>query len=707
MAGAGRHISLDALGGAGGQLFPWVPVVLAIGIGAYFKLPVEPRLVALALLALVCATLLVARLRADVRWHAPLLTAFLLTFGLVLAAARAHLVAAPVLPFRYYGPVEGRIVEIDRSFSDAIRITLDRVVLSDVDPAITPARVRLALHGDPVGTVPMPGARIMVTGHLAAPQGPVAPGGFDFQRIAWFARLGAVGYTHVPPVLVARPDSRSPGMLAFGARMVLSREMQGRMPGQAGALAAAFMTGDRSGVSEATNEVMRASNLSHMISISGLHMGLVVGFVFALVRYGLALVPPLGLRVNGKKVAAVAALGAATAYMLLAGPDVATRRAWIMAAVMLIAVLSDRRAISMRSLAIAAVTVLLLTPESLLNPGFQMSFGATAALIAIYAIWADHRERVPAILRPVILLVLSSAIAGLATGPIAAAHFNRIAGYGLIANLLAVPVMGVIVMPAGVMAAILSPLGLAAPAFWLMQKGTELILAIAVFVAGMDGAVAAVPSPGWYVLPVFALGGALAFLARGPLRLVGVAAVGASLALWPMSGRPDLLIAGDGALVGLMTDTGRAPSKAKGAGFVAENWLQDDGELIDQETAFARGAFTASKGRSDAVFDGRALIHLTGKTAGERALPLCTGNALIVIEGDWAGSGDCDVWDRRRLAATGAVAVSQTSKGPTITTARDVSGDRLWNRPTARPSLRQTPAGWTRRPINDRRGGAQ
>ena len=420
-------------------------------------------------------------------------------------------------------------------------------------------------------------------------------------------------------------------------------------------------------------------------------MGLVVGFVFALVRYGLALVPPVGLRVNGKKVAAVAALGAATGYMLLAGPDVATRRAWIMATVMLVAVLFDRRAISMRSLAIAALAVLLLTPESLLNPGFQMSFGATAALIAIYAVWADHRDRVPAILRPVILLVLSSAIAGLATGPIAAAHFNRIAGYGLIANLLAVPVMGIIVMPAGVIAAILSPLGLAAPAFWLMQKGTELILAIAGFVAGMEGAVAAVPSPGWYVLPVFGFGGALAFLARGPLRLAGVVAVTASLALWPTDGRPDLLIAGDGALVGMMTDTGRAPSKASGAGFVAENWLEDDGEMTDQETAFARGVFTATKGRSDAVFDGRPLIHLTGKTAGDRALTLCSGGAMIVMDAEWTGAGDCEVWDRRRLAATGAVAVYRTSEGLQVTTARAVSGDRLWNRPTARPSFRKPP----------------
>ncbi len=683
-------VPLDALAGARGQLFPWVPVLLSVGISIYFLLPAEPALPLLAFCLAVTALSGLIRILAAERWHAPALTVALVAGGLVLAAARAHLVAAPVLPFRYYGPVEGRVVEIDRSFSDAIRLTLDHVVLSDVDPAITPARVRVALHGDVPGTVPEPGATVILTGHLAPPEGPVAPGGFDFQRIAWFSSLGAVGYTHSPVLLLETPHPRSPAMIAFQARMALSRAMQAGMLGQAGALASAFMTGDRSGVSKATNDIMRASNLSHMISISGLHMGLVVGFIFALVRYGLALVPPVALRVNTKKVAAGVALVAATGYLALAGPDVATRRAWIMAVVMLIAVLSDRRAISMRSLAIAAMIVLLMEPESLVEPGFQMSFGATAALVAVFGPWSVIQRRVPAILRPVLLLILSSAVAGFATGPIAAAHFNRIAGYGLLANFLAGPIMGVIVMPAGVIAVLLTPLGLAGPALWLMQKGTEAILAIAAWVAGFDGSVAAVPTPPGLVLPVFALGGAFLFLSRGWLRGAGGAAIAASFALWSLAERPVLLVSGDGALVGLMTPAGRAVSKPKGAGFVAQNWLEDDGDLTPQDISFARGAFSGGKGAMRADFGDRVVWHLTGKTAPDRAKTLCQADAVIVMVGDWTGgdSPPCLVLDTPKLRATGAMSVETRSGVLRLTTAKAVAGDRLWNRPTQRPARR-------------------
>jgi competence protein ComEC len=683
------------LQGQRGQLFPWVPVCMGLGIGAYFALPAEPGLGLTGALVLAAAGALGLRLRAAEAWHVPALALGLVAAGLLLAALRAHMVAGPVLPFRYYGPVEGRIVEIDRSFSDAIRITLDHVRLADVDPAVTPRRVRVALHGrdgDPLpGTLPQPGLTVMLTGHLAAPEGPVAPGGFDFQRIAWFDSLGAVGYTRAPVMALAPAKAGSVGLAAFEARMAISRAMQAQMPGQDGALAAAFMTGDRSGVNAQTNEVMRASNLSHMISISGLHMGLLVGFVFGLVRYGLVLVPPVALRIDTRKVAAGIALVAATAYMLLAGPDVATRRAWIMAAVMLVAVMLDRRAISMRTLAVAAVIVLLLEPESLLNPGFQMSFGATAALIAIMAPWQAVQGRVPAVLRPVALLVLTSLVAGLATGPIAAVHFNRIAPYGLVANLLAVPLMGVIVMPAGVVAAILAPLGLAAPALWLMEAGTRAILVIAEWVAGFGGATAAVPTPPAWVLPVFALGGAVFLLARAPVRQAGSIAVALALAGWTAAPRPEVLVAGDGALVGVMTEGGRALSRAKGAGFVAKNWLEDDGDLSDQVTAHARGLFAATKGRAEAAWGGRAIVQLTGRTAPDRAAAECRDGVILVMDRDWpaaqddaagaaTGPGGCMVLDPARLAATGALALTQDAKGAlVIHAARATAGQRLWN----------------------------
>jgi len=293
------------------------------------------------------------------------------------------------------------------------------------------------------------------------------------------------------------------------------------------------------------------------------------------------------------------------------------------------------------------------------------------------------------------MLLLSSLAAGLATAPIAAAHFNRIAEYGLMANLLAVPLMGMVVMPAGVIAAVLAPLGLAQPALWVMGQGTAFILWVAGFVSGLEGAVQAVPTPPGAVLPVLALGGIAALIGRRLwLRGTGAALVLGALLLWGGAARPALLIAGDGALVGVMGDQGRVLSKPKGAGFVAQSWLEDDGDLAGQEAAFARGGVDAMRGEWRGQLGQHPLVHMTGKTAPDRAAAFCAGAAegtLVVLNGDWpegAARNGCDVFDLTRLERTGALAVSLTDGGLEMTAARDVAGDRLWNRKVRRSGAR-------------------
>ncbi|SPH17709.1 ComE operon protein 3 [Defluviimonas aquaemixtae] len=673
---------LEALGAERGRLLPWAPVFLAMGIGGYFALRYEPGAGTLGAATLIVGLAALAGRRGPELARAPATGLALIAAGLLLAAARAHLVSAPVLPFRYYGPVEGRVVAIDRSFSDQLRLTLDRVVLKDMAPDRTPARVRVALHGEQGFTDPQPGLTVILTAHLSPPEGPVEPGGFDFQRLAWFSRLGAVGYTRAP-VLALEPPEGALALAAFRLRMTISNAMREHIDGQAGAFAAALMTGDRSAVEAATNDALRASNLSHLIAISGLHMGLLTGFVFGAVRYGLALAPPVALRINTKKAAAVVALLAAAIYLALAGPSVATRRAFIMAAVMLVAVLADRRAISLRSVGIAALIVLVLEPESLVEPGFQMSFGATVALIVAFQPWVRLQRHVPGLLRPVAMLILSSAAAGLATAPIAAAHFNRIAEYGLLANLLAVPVMGTLVMPMGVIAALLAPVGLATPALWLMGQGTGFILWVAAWVAALDGAVLAVPAPPDAVLPLLALGGLVLLVTRSlRMRAAGAAAALAALVIWAAAERPALLVAGDGGLVGLRTAEGRALSKPKGAGFVAKSWLEDDGDMALQEDAFARPGLQGEKGAMRAGLGTVAAWHFTGKGAESRAAAACRDGALVILSARWEGAepGTCQVYDAARLRQTGALAVHLDDGKLRIVTAREIAGDRLWNR---------------------------
>lgn len=668
------------LGAERGRLFVWVPVGMGLGIALWLSWPGEPGAGAYgAAFGLALAGLLAWRTPSVVAGAAGA-AVLAASVGFLSIGARSDRVAGPVLSFRYHGPLEGRVVEVDRSQSDRLRLTLDHVVLERVPPDRTPRRVRVSLHGDQGFVDPVPGMRVMMTAHLSPPDGPVEPGGFDFQRMAWFRSLGAVGYTRTPVLAQGPPvgwDTRVTGL-----RMAISASVQAALPGEPGAFAAAILTGDRSGIGQPTVQALRDSNLAHLLAISGLHMGLLTGFVFVAIRVGLALVPPVALRVPGKKVAAVVALAAAAFYLALSGGNVATERAFVMVAVMLGAVLLDRRAISLRSVALAAVAILLVQPESMAEPGFQMSFAATSALVAGFAVLRDRglMRRLPGWAQPVAMLVMSSSLAGFATAPIAAVHFNRYADYGLLANLAAVPLMGTVVIPAAVVAAVLAPFGAERPALWVMEQGTRWILGVAHTVAGWPGAVSLVAEPAGHVLPVVAVGGLLLILLRGPVRLAGAVMLAGALATWGGAGRPELLIAGDGGLLGLIGPQARAMSAAKGNGFAAAVWLENDGDRASQELAALRAGFSGGKGDRRFVLGGVTAAHLTGKGAADRVAATCAEVAVVVLAGQAdARPPGCLVIDQTVLAQTGPLAVRLRDGGGWQFAATRPAQPRRWS----------------------------
>ncbi|SDW37243.1 competence protein ComEC [Ruegeria halocynthiae] len=655
-----------------GHLFPWSPVGLAVGIGCYFSLRFEPGVnlydgvLAFALLAIVITRWL------RVAWAPLAIGLALIAVGFLLAGARAHKVAEPVLQWRYYGPVEGRVVALDRSASDALRVTLDQVRIGDVPADQRPRRIRLSIHGATVNL--SPGQRIMTTAHLSPPQGPVEPGGFDFRRHAWFQELGAVGYTRVPVLSVAPPWAGRDGVHITVWRMAISDRVRAILPGEVGGFAAAVTTGDRSGIGQTSLEALRASNLAHLLAISGLHMGLLTGFVFMACRVGLSVIPVLALRLPVRKVAAICALVAATVYLFLSGGNVATERAFVMVCVMFGAVLLDRRAISLRAVALAALIVLVLRPETLLSPGFQMSFAATTALVAAFGGLRGYGPMPgPKWLRPVLALLMSSAIAGVATAPIGAAHFNTMSHYGLLANLVSVPVMGTVVVPAAVVAALLAPFGLEALALQVMGAGLRWILAVARWVSDLDGARGYVVSPADFVLPVLAMSFLWLMLWQGRARWFGVAPAVMAIAMWGPGHRPDVLIAETGGLVGVMTEQGRALSKHKGSGFVASVWLENDGDGADQPKAAQRWP-DASGGVQRYLIGGKELVHLTGKRVAQ-TFEECRPDQIIVASVSLTLNGECSVYDPDTLQKTGSLALS---KGRMFTSS-EATGRRLWS----------------------------
>ncbi|MFQ6551969.1 ComEC/Rec2 family competence protein [Aestuariibius insulae] len=675
---------LDAVAAQRGHLFLWVPVAFGLGIGWYFGVKTEPDLAlygSFAGSAVLCAAL--------ARWGSESVAPFFVALAVVLcgfcwAGLRANSVAEPVLGWRYYGPVEGRIVKIDRSQSDKVRLTLDRVVLSRVSPERTPDQVRMSLHGEQGFVTPEPGLTVILTGHLSPPSGPVEPGGFDFQRMAWFAGIGAVGYTRTPGLVLEPAEDGQAGLGIYRLRRAVSAYVQDAVGGEPGAVAAAIVTGDRSAMKQETLDALRASNLAHLLAISGLHMGLLTAFVFTLARAGLAMVPAIALVWPIKKIAAVVALVAGAAYLAMSGGNVATERAFIMVAVVFLAILLGRRALTLRAVAMAAMIVLLLRPEALFGPGFQMSFAATTALIVVFRALRDfERASVPKWARPVLAVVISSAVAGAATAPFSALHFNQISHYGLLANVTTVPLMGILVMPAAVLAFCLSPLGLDWIGFWGMEIGLRWILFVAQWVAGLEGALGHIWTPGPLVLPALTLGLLWICLWRGPARWGGTVPVAAAFVLWAQTERPAVLIDESGALIGLMTEAGRDLNKSKGQGFAARSWLENDGDGVEQESAYGRAGLEQEGKRSMARIGPAQVLHVAGKTAAA-ALEGCNGSDVLVLSVPAESAYPCDLYDPVRLRETGAVAFYLEEGGLKVVTARDRSGSRLWNSRDAR-----------------------
>lgn len=670
----------------------WAPALFGAGVAAYFSGAAEPGPAALwaVAAALAAAALLWRRLGPGAR--ALLVLALLPALGFSAGMLRTRSVAAPILPYETTAAVEGRLIGLSRSASDRTRILLDRVVIHGMDPARTPAQVRISIEPNTPADVLRPGARLLGQARLSPPAAPSEPGGFDFRRLAWFDSLGAVGYARSPFVEVEGDGGAPLALLAFRTRMAASAHIQAMIPGQNGAFSAAILTGDRSGIDPGVEQDLRISTLYHLVSISGLHMTLIAAAVFVIVRGGLAIVPRLALIWPLKKIAAWVALAASFFYLALSGFEVPAQRAWVMTACVLGAVLLDRPALTLRSVALAAMVVLAIAPESLMEPGFQMSFAATIALVSAFeglrsqAWWmTTQTDRRWCLAKPVIAMVMTSLVAGLATAPFSAFHFNVMAQYGMIANLLAIPMMGAVVMPAAVIAVILAPLGLDWIAFTVMGWGVGYVLEVARVVAGFGGAVSGVPAGPGAALGLLSAGAIVVVLWNGRGRWLGLAPMAAAFALWAAAERPGLLISPDGRLFGFMTPEGRALSSAAGNGYAAASWLENDGDAAGQPAAYARAAFEGKRGRIAALAPGYGRILYVGFRDPATG-PADCASAAILIAPQWRDTppGPCLFIGAEALRRLGAIAVAAGPDGPVLQGALADAAGRPWSAPPRR-----------------------
>ncbi|MGL4395990.1 MAG: ComEC/Rec2 family competence protein [Hyphomicrobium sp.] len=576
-----------------GRFLLWAPLVFGAGILAYFSLANEPSGTAAAALV---ASLVAIRVALRQTTYAAIVASIMLVAALGFAGAklRVETVRAPVLekPMRQVA-LTGIVERVEPGAKRGARLTIAVETFAARDgraALIAPHRVRVRVLSQPTAIVP--GDRVTLSATLAPPATPAYPGGFDFARTAWFERIGAVGYAIKPATIIGRgvdPSfSASWRRRIASVRHAISERIRAALPGEVGAIATALITGERGGITDATNEAFKNSGLFHILSISGLHMVVMAGAVFQLVRLLLALSPAIALNYEIKKWAAVAGLVGAGAYLAISGGAFATVRSAIMIAIMFMAILLDRPALALRNVALAALVILVLFPESLFDAGFQMSFAAVTALVAVYEEvrrrFGQRGER-HVILKTAMFfggIVLSTLIASAAVAPFAAYHFHQSQQYAVIANLLAIPVCNFIVMPAALLALLLMPFGLEALALYPMGLGIEAMRWCANLVAQLPGAVGHLPAMPTVAFALMVIGGLWLALVRQQVRVFGIAAIIAGLALAPTLRRPDILVARSGALVAVRGADGNLSALPEHGGrYELQKWLEHDGDARD------------------------------------------------------------------------------------------------------------------------------
>ncbi|WP_321341077.1 ComEC/Rec2 family competence protein [Breoghania sp.] len=581
-----------------GAGFPWLIVCYACGIWLYFELPREPQLWATAPLALALIAESARRRRRGRAAFVMLALAALAT-GLATADFRTWSVATPRLTGEGTHTVTGWVEEVEPR-ATGYRLSVHPATISGVEASGLPVRIRVTGRAQPEPTA---GSAVRFRARLSPPQGPVLPGGYAFDRAAFYEQVGAYGFIFGRVENDAGLSREIPFSLRMTAalssfRARIGERIRETYGGDSGAIAAALIVGERGAVSKEAQEDLRIAGLAHVLAISGMHMALVAGVVFFVIRAGLALSPALALRHPIRSWAAGVALAAATLYLVLSGASIATQRAYVMAAVIFLSMIAGRPAVTMRSVALAAAIVLALTPEALLQPGFQMSFSAVIALIAAYKALFEYRRRqrrdgrsaewrahsaLARILRIALFwgagLVMTSLIAGLATGPAALTHFYRSSPLGLIANMAAMPLVSLAIMPLAVVSLVAMPYGLDPLPLYPMQAAIDAMLSIAAKIADWTPGAGVIGAIGDAPAILFTAGLLWLALWSSRWRLLGIAPMCLAVAAGTFYDRPDMFVSEDGHTLAIRGRDGYlAVDIGPGGKFAAGIWLRADGD---------------------------------------------------------------------------------------------------------------------------------
>lgn len=679
----------------------WLPVFQAIGIGSYFVLNQEPSLyLTYALCLLSAVTSLGLRYSRLPRWVEGkreavwLLSLAVLAITIGFASITARTQALDTVQIDKPIPIallRGQLLSSEATEKGTRFVLQVREVeqyRQTLPPDQTPKLVRLSLRNHTPQQMPQNGSEVEVLARLLPLSGPFYPGAYDFRRQGYYEGLGATGIAYRVPVVTTPTTSNTPlALWAENWRQQIAQRVHSLLPTQAGAVAIALMTGERSRIDTATNEAMRDAGIAHLLSISGMHIAMVAAAAFFAVRLGLSLLLmlvallPIGPRMAHTqlwplhKIAAATALASIAFYTFLVGSPIPAVRALLMAGLVLVAILINRRAITLRSVALAAGLILLIYPESLLLPGFQLSFAAITALVAAYEKWQQHEPaNKPHKTTPqgsplhwlrgyVLGLVLSSLIAGIATAPIGAWHFQRLQIWGILGNLVAVPLTSLPIMPCAMLALLLMPFGLDAPFVQLMGWALDVMLQSAAFVASLPAANLVIGFFPLWVLLLMVLAGLWLLLWRSPLRWAGAPLMLLAVLLVPFTQiKPLALIGVEGQLaVRLTAHDPLYLVKGKADGLLGEVWARSfSGAIYSDSSPLICDKLGCT---AALILANGASYKLALPTSPSALMEDCTKAHLIVLAGmNLRGECAADLLDKKRLRHSGSLILLENGK---------------------------------------------
>ncbi len=694
---------------AGFDRAPWLVVAFAAGIASWFALdtPRQWILFVAGMAALAGLSLAVMREHGPFPYLRQALAALALAalLGCGLVWTKSALVGVRAIDRPLVAMVNGKVLErVDQPADHRVRL-----LLATREPGTgraIRARVNLDADADLIGLVE--GAEVRLRVRLMPPASPMLPGGYDFARVAWFGGIAATGSV-LGKVTLVRPGGDGGGL--GQAQRALSRHVRANLDGSPGTLAAAFASGDRGAIAPADELAMRNAGLTHLLSISGLHVSAVIAAVYALAGRLFALWPWLALRVRVPLLAAGTGALAGIGYTLLTGAEVPTVRSCIGAMLVLLALVLGREALSMRMVATGAFLVLVFWPEALVGPSFQMSFAAVIAIIAVHgagpirAFLAPREEGWLARQgRNLAMLLLTGVVIELALMPIGLFHFHQAGVYGALANVVAIPLTTLASMPLIALALLFDLAGMGAPFWWLAGKSLELLLTLAHWTAAMPGAVTTMPAMGRGAFLLFVAGGLWLALWSGRVRLLGLIPALIGAASLASLRAPDLLISGDGRHVGI---GGEAPEllvlRPARAGFALETLtelagMNGEARVLDEwPGAQCNRDFCAIRlqrgGRN-----WQLLLSRGSDMIPERELAAACERVDLVISDRYLPRSCHPRWlkaDRRYLERSGGLAID-LERGTLTSVAQGQGEHGWWKRPEPRAFKPRDPA-----PAND------